>query len=494
MRVPDPLDPLQRLSCGQTMEEVVQALETEGVGEVLELREAARKEYRSLADEALRLRQELVRLAARRQEASDCEEQEVCERISVVRRRLDEVQRRVDELEAELQRWREADARWEKEVERRRRKEMGKYRVRVYDSTGKAVARVRYNQNLDVWMGLGVGYAGGGRGRHKGLARLADGRYVLIYGTDREGERDYGKIISPEEALREILRSGKTWLLKGKRFRELRELNVEEFYEELYGEILQIREKAMAMETEELIRRAEESGMCGPFVENNPRSAFIRAMVGMGVPVRWDCLYDGRFEYEDVARMVGRIAPEGAGICDYPESCPRYLRGRCPEKPWPMYFVLWHCEGDVLKDGLDLRLEEILREEEEKKKRAAIYELLVKPDHVCVLMHARPELGIHRLVGLMKSRSSRLLRQEFPWLRLRLPNLWARGSLCVLWDNFLRSLWAREPSDFMSVTERISRAINEGQQCRLFMEAVEELIEEYRSAVARDRKGGRRPT
>jgi len=38
-------------------------------------------------------------------------------------------------------------------------------------------------------------------------------------------------------------------------------LNVGEFYEEVYREILQIREKAMAMGTEELIRRAEESGI-----------------------------------------------------------------------------------------------------------------------------------------------------------------------------------------------------------------------------------------
>ncbi len=35
-----------------------------------------------------------------------------------------------------------------------------------------------------------------------------------------------------------------------------------------------------------------------------------------------------------------------------------------------------------------------------------------------------PQLGIHRLVKLLKGRSSRLLSEEFPWLKNRLPTLW----------------------------------------------------------------------
>jgi putative transposase len=35
-----------------------------------------------------------------------------------------------------------------------------------------------------------------------------------------------------------------------------------------------------------------------------------------------------------------------------------------------------------------------------------------------------PQFGIHRLVRNLKGRSSRLLRQEFPWLRSRLRALW----------------------------------------------------------------------
>jgi putative transposase len=38
-----------------------------------------------------------------------------------------------------------------------------------------------------------------------------------------------------------------------------------------------------------------------------------------------------------------------------------------------------------------------------------------------------PQFGIHRLVKQIKGRSSRLLRQEFPSLRRRLPTLWTNS-------------------------------------------------------------------
>jgi putative transposase len=38
-----------------------------------------------------------------------------------------------------------------------------------------------------------------------------------------------------------------------------------------------------------------------------------------------------------------------------------------------------------------------------------------------------PQYGIHRLVKTIKGRSSRLLRQEFPSLRSRIPTLWTNS-------------------------------------------------------------------
>ena len=49
------------------------------------------------------------------------------------------------------------------------------------------------------------------------------------------------------------------------------------------------------------------------------------------------------------------------------------------------------------------------------------------PDHVRLLITVDPQYGIHRLVKQIKGRSSRLLRQEFPRLRSRLPTLWTNS-------------------------------------------------------------------
>ena len=51
-------------------------------------------------------------------------------------------------------------------------------------------------------------------------------------------------------------------------------------------------------------------------------------------------------------------------------------------------------------------------------------QLEVMPDHVHLLIECDPQFGIHRLVRLLKGRSSRLLRQEFPELSRKLPTLW----------------------------------------------------------------------
>lgn len=96
------------------------------------------------------------------------------------------------------------------------------YRVNVYDEEGEVIARVRYNENLDYWNGRN--WQNGGMGRHKGITKLKDGRYVLIHGTDWQGERDYAEIISAKQALQEILKSGNSELLDTKKFAELKKL------------------------------------------------------------------------------------------------------------------------------------------------------------------------------------------------------------------------------------------------------------------------------
>jgi len=83
-------------------------------------------------------------------------------------------------------------------------------RVNVYDGE-KVIARVKYNNNLDVWNGRN--WQSGGTGHHKGLTQLVDGRFVLIHGTQWQGERDWAEIISKDRAIQEILKSGDEDLL-----------------------------------------------------------------------------------------------------------------------------------------------------------------------------------------------------------------------------------------------------------------------------------------
>jgi putative transposase len=53
--------------------------------------------------------------------------------------------------------------------------------------------------------------------------------------------------------------------------------------------------------------------------------------------------------------------------------------------------------------------------------------LEIMPDHVHILLEVDPQFGIHRVVKQLKGRSSRYLRQEFEWLKSRLPTLWTNS-------------------------------------------------------------------
>jgi len=59
--------------------------------------------------------------------------------------------------------------------------------------------------------------------------------------------------------------------------------------------------------------------------------------------------------------------------------------------------------------------------------QAEVLKLEVMPDHVHLLVECDPQFGIHRLVRLIKGRSSHLLRQEFAVLKRKLPTLWTNS-------------------------------------------------------------------
>ncbi len=92
------------------------------------------------------------------------------------------------------------------------------------------------------------------------------------------------------------------------------------------------------------------------------------------------------------------------------------------------YHVVWcpKYRRKVIGGRMEVRLKEIIVEVIEER-GAWLVELETMPDHVHLLVEVDPQFGVHRLVKAIKGRSSRVLREEFPWLRSKLPSLWTNS-------------------------------------------------------------------
>ena len=96
-----------------------------------------------------------------------------------------------------------------------------------------------------------------------------------------------------------------------------------------------------------------------------------------------------------------------------------------------------HCRRPVLVDGVDVRLKEIISEVCDES-AVEMIEVEVMADHVHLLVAVLPPFAhgagppqtpIPQFVKVVKGRSSRLLRREYPTLR-SLPSLWTRSYFC----------------------------------------------------------------
>ena len=76
--------------------------------------------------------------------------------------------------------------------------------------------------------------------------------------------------------------------------------------------------------------------------------------------------------------------------------------------------------------SIDIRLVEVIREVCWENS-SEVVELEVMPDHVHLVVRCDPQFGIAKLVRKVKGRTSRVLREEFPSLRRRLPTLWTNS-------------------------------------------------------------------
>ena len=80
----------------------------------------------------------------------------------------------------------------------------------------------------------------------------------------------------------------------------------------------------------------------------------------------------------------------------------------------------------VLVDGVDIRLKEILFDIA-KEKDVEIKALEIMPDHVHIFIDFDPRLTLHKIIKDFKGISARILREEFPYLKSKLPSLWTRS-------------------------------------------------------------------
>lgn len=98
------------------------------------------------------------------------------------------------------------------------------------------------------------------------------------------------------------------------------------------------------------------------------------------------------------------------------------------------YHIVWCTKYrlGLLKDGSDERLKEIIYQVAQEFD-ASVEELEVMEDHVHVVLSCYPHIA-HKIVRTIKGRSSRLLREEFSFIKSRTPSLWTM-KYCILTNN-----------------------------------------------------------
>lgn len=103
----------------------------------------------------------------------------------------------------------------------------------------------------------------------------------------------------------------------------------------------------------------------------------------------------------------------------------RHIRGSVSTL---MYHFVWcpKYRRKILTGAITERLSALIHE-----RAAALYldimALEVMPDHVHLFVKAPPTLAPQHIANQLKGYTARVLRDEFPQLRSRLPSLWSRS-------------------------------------------------------------------
>jgi putative transposase len=95
------------------------------------------------------------------------------------------------------------------------------------------------------------------------------------------------------------------------------------------------------------------------------------------------------------------------------------------------YHVVWcpKYRRPVLTGAVERRLGELIRDAATRRDMK-VHALEVMPDHIHLFIETDPRWAPAEFVGKIKANTSRVLREEFPHLRSRLPTLWSRSYFC----------------------------------------------------------------
>ncbi len=81
----------------------------------------------------------------------------------------------------------------------------------------------------------------------------------------------------------------------------------------------------------------------------------------------------------------------------------------------------------VLVNGVDVRFKELVNGMQHDID-FTVLGMEVMPDHVHLLLDVNPHVGIESVVAKIKGHTSKILRDEFPSLKSRIPTLWTRSK------------------------------------------------------------------
>jgi putative transposase len=80
-----------------------------------------------------------------------------------------------------------------------------------------------------------------------------------------------------------------------------------------------------------------------------------------------------------------------------------------------------------LEESIAKRLTQLIQQKQEEY-GYNILDMEVLPDHVHLLIDVNPKVGVFTVVNKIKGYTSRILREEFPDLKSRLPTLWTESK------------------------------------------------------------------